>query len=418
VPFKTFIDQRGVALILEVVLITALLSLAGFVGFRTYQARNSNINDQLPSQAPKNLPQAHNAFGFNLLKVIAADEAGKNVFISPPSIALALSMVYNGADGSTKEAMTKTLQFQNLDLATINQESLGLIKLLRNPDDKIELAIANSAWVRQGFDIKPAFATAIEDYYQAEATVLDFNQPKAAKDINSWASKNTKGKIPSIVKSLPQDMVLLLVNAVYFKGEWTTQFDKQQSQDRDFTLPDKSAQKRPFMRQKADFQYLETDDFQSVALPYGKNKALSMYVFLPKDLSEFTKKLDAPTWNQWMSEYKEAEGTVLLPRFKLEYEKDLPNALRQLGMSVALSDQANFSGIGDNLYISSVKHKTYVDVNEEGTEAAAVTSVGVSITSVQPAKKSFTMDVNRPFFIAIRDNKSQTILFTGLIQRP
>ena len=372
------------------------------------------------SQTPKNIPQAHNTFGFNSIKILAKEEGNKNVFISPSSIALALSMVYNGANGETKSAMQKTLQFQNLDIATVNQESLGLINSLKNPDPKVELSVANSVWARNGVDFKKDFLSVVGSYFNAEISTLDFSNSNAANTINAWVSKNTKGKIPTIVTPpIPSDMVMYLINAVYFKGSWTTEFDKKLTEDKNFTTADGVSKKHPLMRQRGDLPYLETEDFQSVNLPYGTNKRLSMYVFLPKNLNNFVQTLDVNKWNDWMTQYKETEGTILLPRFKMEYEKGLIPLLTKLGMGVAFQDNADFTGIGNNLKISEVKHKTYVDVNEEGTEAAAVTSIGMAPTSaIMPAQKTFYMEVNRPFFFVIRDNQTQEILFMGTIQNP
>ena len=232
------------------------------------------------------------------------------------------------------------------------------MNLLKNPDTDVELALANSIWTRKGSVIKPEFLSTVQDYYQAKSTALDFNDPSAVKDINEWVSKNTKGKIPTIVDSIPSNMIMYLINATYFKGSWTKSFDASLTQDKTFTPVNGAPYKVPLMsRHDENFSYYETDDFQSVALPYGKNKRLSMYVFLPKDLQKFISTLDISKWEQWMSDYKDMEGTVLLPRFKLEYAKELNDVLIQLGMANAFSDQAGFSGIGNNLHISQVKHK-------------------------------------------------------------
>lgn len=422
-------NQKGFANI--VILIVAIVAIAGVGGYFVLN-RQAPSPEPTPtptpittpkqpaqSQSPKNIPLAHNTFGFNSIKILAKEEGNKNVFISPSSIALALSMVYNGANGETKSAMQKTLQFQNLDIATVNQESLGLINSLKNPDPKVELSVANSVWARNGVDFKKDFLSTVGSYFNAEISTLDFSNSNAANTINAWVSKNTKGKIPTIVTPpIPDSMVMYLINAVYFKGSWTTEFDKKLTEDRNFTTADGVSKKHPLMRQYGDLPYLETEDFQSVSLPYGKNERLSMYVFLPKNLNSFVQTLDTNKWNDWMKQYKETEGTILLPRFKMEYEKGLIPLLTQLGMGVAFQDNADLTGIGNSLKISEVKHKTYVDVNEEGTEAAAVTSVGVSAISVMPAQKTFYMEVNRPFFFVIRDNQTQEVLFIGTIQNP
>ena len=373
------------------------------------------------SQSQTSISQAHNTFGFNSFKILAKEEGNKNIFISPSSIALALSIVYNGANGETKNAMQKTLQFQNMDIAAINQESLGLINSLKNPDPKVELAVANSVWARKGVDFKADFLSAVRRYYSAEISTLDFSKTSAVKTINDWVSKNTKGKIPTIVSSpLPNDMLMYLVNAVYFKGSWTNEFYKELTEDRKFTTTDGVSKQHPLMRQRGKFLYLETEDFQSVSLPYGTNERLSMYVFLPKNLTNFVQTLNENKWNDWMEQYTKTDGTILLPRFKMEYQNDLVPMLTQLGMGVAFENNADLTGITDDVIkISGVIHKTYVDVNEEGTEAAAVTGIGMSsVTSIDSETKTFYMEVNRPFFFVIRDNQTQEVLFMGTIQNP
>ncbi len=370
------------------------------------------------SQTPKNIPKAHNAFGFDLIKSIKKDEVNKNIFISPSSIALAISMVYNGANGETKNVIQNTLHTQGIDINNLNQESLGLINILKNIDKKTQLSIANSVWARKGVNLNQNFIDTLKNYYNAESSTLDFNNINSIKTINSWVSKNTNGKIPTIVNSIPSDMVMYIINAVYFKGSWTKEFDKKLTQNRPFTVADGSSKSTPLMKKSGMLPYLETADFQSVNLTYGDNKRISMYVFLPKNVDTFVSTLTSEKWDGWMSGYKDKDGMILLPRFKMDYEKQLKDILSNLGMGIAFSDNADLLGIGKELKISEVKHKSYVDVNEEGTEAAAVTSVGVMTTSVAPSQDKFYMEVNHPFFFAIRDNQTNEILFMGIVQNP
>lgn len=417
----------------SIIIICLILILAGMVGYFAFKQKSKTpestpgqnstpspiATPPVETQTYTNISQAHNSFGFNSIKIISKEEGNKNVFISPSSIALALSMVYNGANGETKNAMQKTLQFQKLDINTVNEESLGLINSLKNPDPKVELSVANSVWAKNGLDFKKDFLSVVSGFFNAQITNLDFSKPDAADTMNAWVSKNTKGKIPRIINPpIPNDMVMYLINAVYFKGSWTTEFDKNLTKDRDFTTSEGVLRKHPLMRQNGNISYLETEDFQSVNLPYGTNKRLSMYVFLPKDLNNFVQNLNMNKWNNWMKQYKETDGTILLPKFKMEYEIGLISTLTQLGMGLAFQDNADFSGIGNNLTISEVKHKTYVDVNEVGTEAAAATSVGIMTTSIDSSKKIFYMEVNRPFFFVIKDNQTEEILFMGTIQNP
>lgn len=379
-----------------------------------------NVTVQAAPPASQTLSRAHNAFGFKVLKTLEQGEGNKNVFISPSSIAIALSMVYNGARGSTKTAMEKALELQGMDIAQVNQQSRDLINLLKNPDPKVQLAVANSVWARKGVVFRPEFLKTVLNFYQAQATALDFHTAGAANTINAWVNEKTRGKIPTIVEPpIPPDMVMYLINAVYFKGSWSTEFDKKLTEGRPFTPAGGPPEKRPLMKQHALLPYLENEDFQSVSLPYGKNRRLSMYVFLPKkDLKSLVGKLDSGTWDLWMQQYSNTEGTILLPRFKMEYEKELRGTLAQLGMGVAFQDDADLGGIGPRLAISEVRHKTYVDVNEEGTEAAAVTSVGVRATAVYIPPRTFYMEVNRPFLFAIRDSQTGEVLFLGVVQKP
>lgn len=379
-------------------------------------------------QAGQNLSAAQNIFGFKAFQELLQKDANKNVFISPSSIALALLMIYNGAGTETKTAMENVLAIKGISKEDVNKASLDLINTLKNPDQKVEIDIANSIWARQGKKFNQSFLNTNQQYYQAKVTSLDFNSTSAVDTINGWVNDNTKGKIPTIVTPpIPSDAMMYLINAIYFKGTWNIEFDKKLTRDRQFTSYNNQKKMVPMMEQHRDnFSYFENDDSQAVSLPYGKNNFLSMYVFLPKESSLVSKKnfntfiqiLNQQNWDRWMGQFKKMEGTVNLPKFKVEYSRELSDTLTTLGMGVAFSGNANFEGIFPKAVISQVLHKTYIDVNEEGTEAAAVTMVGLVTTSVggRTEKKTFYMEVNRPFFYAIRDNRTGTILFMGIIQ--
>lgn len=422
--------QKGFILI-PIVIILLVVTIAG-VGFVLIRKNINNPSNNLPqtdeqptlenstpTTKANNLSEAHNIFGFNLLKELKKEEGNTNIFISPTSISLALSMVYNGAGGETKTAMAKTLLLQHIDINTLNEQSLDMINNLKNPDENITLSIANSVWARKGETFKPNFINTVQKFFNAKTTTLDFNDPKSADLINSWASENTNGKIPTIVNPpLPSDMVMYLINAVYFKGSWTKEFDKKLTSQRNFTLSDGAVEQRSLMKRSEKMLYYENSDFQSTSLPYGKNRRLAMLVFLPKDINKFIDSLNQQNWDKWTSSYENTQGTLLLPKFKITYEKDLVSLLSKLGMGIAFQDKADFSGIGDSLRISQVRHKTYVDNNEEGTEAAAVTSIGIGVTGVISEPKTFYMEVNRPFFFVIQDTQTKEILFTGIISNP
>lgn len=378
---------------------------------------------EISQEIESKLVSANTNFGFKLFNQIDAQGGSGNIFISPTSIAIALAMTYNGAGGETKEAMTKALELQGMSLEEINGANVALKKTLTNLDPKVQLSIANSLWARKGVQFKQDFIQRNKDFYAARVSELDFNNPKASKTINKWVSDNTKRKILKIVEGqIDAYTILFLINAVYFKGDWTVKFDKSQTSEQDFYLPDGRQKKHPMMYQSGRYRYYKGDSFQAASLPYGDGK-VSMYVFLPdkgSSLAEFKKKLSAENWEKWMSGFAMTKGDITMPKFKLEYSETLNKALSKLGMEIAFSPKANFHNMADlsGIYIYEVLHKTFVDVNEEGTEAAAVTKVEMRTTSAQPPEPTFSMVVDRPFFFAIRDNQTGTVLFMGSIMEP
>ncbi|MGF1676018.1 MAG: serpin family protein, partial [Rivularia sp. (in: cyanobacteria)] len=253
-------------------------------------------------------------------------------------------------------------------------------------------------------------------------TNLDFADTNTSSTINNWVKENTQGKIEKIVDQIDPNQVLFLLNAIYFKGSWTEEFQAEKTANFPFYLLSGKQKQHPMMSQSGDYRYYENAQFQAVSLPYGEHGRVSFYIFLPKqnsNLNSFYKNLNTENWEKWISQFNKREGFVRLPRFKMDYTATLNDALSALGMQEAFSNNANFSLMGNNLKISEVKHKPFVEVNEEGTEAAGTTSVGVELLSAQPTTaKPFEMIVNRPFFCAIRDNQTQSILFMGSIVEP
>lgn len=373
----------------------------------------------------KALVEADNNFGLKVFQAINKDETNKNVFISPLSISMALGMTLNGANGPTREAMQNALELAGLSDQQINENYQSLIELLVGLDPKVKFQIANSIWYKNTFACKESFIDLNKQYFYAKVAGLDFNNPQSANIINSWVEENTNGKIKKIVDQIEPHIVMLLINAIYFKGVWTYEFDKNQTQDDLFNLPDGSQKTVPMMTQSREFSYYANDQFQAVDLPYG-DELFSMTIILPApeiNVDDFLATLSAENWNLWTASFAPRNGVLYFPRFKLEYEKLLNDALKSLGMTIAFDqDQADFTRMFDkvggiNLFIDKVKHKSFVEVNEEGTEAAAVTSVEVGMTSVLPGSP-FVMRVDRPFVFAIRENHSGTILFIGKIVDP
>ncbi len=388
--------------------------LLSLIAWLSHKRLNSAIN-----KVDTRLIQANNDFGFRLFAQLAKQEANKNVFISPYSLAVALQMTYNGALGTTQQAMAKTLALQGMSLQRLNQANAALRATLQNPDPKVQLAIANSLWAGKGVPFEQDFIQRNKDFYGAKVMNIDFTNPQAEATINGWVKQQTKGKIDKLVKrgDLEHLTLLVLINAVYFKGIWTTQFDKAKTREGVFSLPNGKQKKLPMMSQSGKYQYLRGSNFEAVSLPYG-GRRMSMYIFLPHrntTLTGFLRGLTVQNWANWMSQFRESEGTIALPRFKAEYEQELRKPLTALGMGIAFGD-ADFHGMTpvDTAYISRVRHKTFVEVNEEGTEAAASTEVVIKMRGLS----GFYMRVDRPFFCAIRDNQTGAVLFMGAIVEP
>jgi serpin B len=284
--------------------------------------------------------------------------------------------------------------------------------------------IANSLWGRQGFPFSDRFIETNREYYKARITTLDFNSPDAPNTINRWVSDATRGKIDKIVDQIPPEIVLHLINAIYFKGTWTIEFDPSRTRDQDFH-PSRGAKTTvPMMSHSGSYRYYSEDGFQAIRLPYGAGD-LAMYVFLPDEtagLADFLAGLDETVWGRWMAAFRRKDGDVMLPRFKIEYKCLLNAALREMGMGIAFEGgQADFSGMttaAADLYISKVVHKAVVEVNEEGTEAAAVTDISIGVTSALPDNERFLFVADHPFFFAIHDDRTGSLLFVGILNNP
>lgn len=369
------------------------------------------------------LASRHQTFAFQLYQALQEENIDDNTFISPLSISLALAMTYNGASGQTKAEMAQALELVGVTTETLNHANLALQDSLENADPQVELAIANSLWIREGFPVKPEFYQNSCTYYRASATELDFSNPESLKTINQWVQTNTQQKIQQIIQNINPSDVMFLMNALYFKGEWQQEFDVDQTQEQPFFLSTGQTKQHPLMRQRNHYSYLENDQFQAASLPYGSGR-MSLYVFLPRpnsDLQTFHQTLNSKNWTQWLKSFREREGTVELPRFKLESTYELKETLAALGMQRMFDgSQADFSALTDaEVVVDRVTHKTFVEVNEKGTEAAAVTSVGIQLTSAAlPSDSPFSMKVDRPFFVALHDNETKTLLFLGAVKDP
>jgi serine protease inhibitor len=362
------------------------------------------------TQPQTQLVNANTQFGLKLFSAIAKVEGDRNIFVCPTSIAIALNLLYNGASGKTQQEMASVLSLGEIDLTTLNRANQSLLTNLQSADRNAKLAIANSLWAKQGIAFRHQFLKNNRQFYQAEVTSLNFNSAESPGIINRWVEEHTLGKIIQIVERINPDEVLFLINAVYFKGNWTNPFDKNLTAPQSFYLANGTAKQQLFMSASGSYLYYENQQLQAISLPYG-NKRLSMYIFLPKknsNLKAFLEQLNFNNWQQWRSQFKSQTGTIKLPRFKQEYEIELSKVLITLGLKTMFdSNKAEFANLtSQRVKVNSIRHKTFIEVNEEGSEAAAA-------TSAPQASKPFTIIVDRPFFYAIRDEGTGTILFMG-----
>jgi serpin B len=364
-----------------------------------------------------------NRFAFDFFReIVRQSDPDSNLFVSPLSADMALGMTYNGARSETQAAMARTLGLDQLTTQEANESFRSLIDLLRGLDPKVDFRLANSIWYKLGFVPRPEFLDVNRQYFDAEVSGLDFASPQAVATINRWADENTNGKIPKIIDSIDRNLVMFLINAIYFKGSWVHQFDQRLTRDQPFNLRTGAQQSVPTMRhaEAVSLGLYQGPGYEVVDLPYGGG-AFSMTIVLPaegRDVDSVVAGLTPDEWSRIVDGLHEGDAIVFMPKFRLEWGDSLNGVLKALGMGVAFTDHADLSGIaGDpgDLYISFVKQNTFVDVNEEGTEAAAVTTVGVGLTSVPVVRE---IRVDRPFVFLIRERFSGTILFAGKIVNP
>lgn len=346
------------------------------------------------------------------------------LFISPASIAMALAMTYNGARGETQAAMAEALSLTGLDLETINDSYYALIQELAaaaDPDGGVQLRIANGIWHRHEVDFYEDFLDRNRQFYGAAVETADFDDPATVDVINRWVSDMTEGRITDLLEEIRPDSVMFLINALYFKGDWTTPFDPAHTRP----MPFHRQGEIPMMFREGDMEHYRGDGFQAVRLPYGEEGRLAMYVFLPdadSDLDAFHAGLTYDNWQEWQAGFAEKFGQVGLPRFRLTYKEKLNETLKAMGMEIAFDRlRADFGGMrpvspGNNLYIGDVLHETFLLVNEEGSEAAGATSVEIRVESAQIPE--FELVADRPFFVAIQDDETGVLLFAGSVTDP
>jgi len=367
------------------------------------------------------LVSSDNRFGVKTFKNMALSAGDSNVFISPLSISMALGMTLNGAAGETRIAMKETLELHSLTQQKINESYLSLITLLTQLDPKVIFKIANSIWYRDYISFKQEFINTNKHYFNAHTQSLNFGDPLSLVTINQWVSDNTHGKIPKIINQINPDDIMFLINAIYFKGIWTYRFKPELTQQSNFNHPNGNSVPCQLMHQERVFSYLKNEEIQAINLPYGDGD-FRMAIILPENQTPINTIIQNMSDEQlyiWLNSFHDQKGILEFPKFKFAYEKRLNHVLSKLGMAIAFDqERADFTNLYDGsgkAYISEVKHKSFIQVDEEGTEAAAATSVTISFTSVGD---EFYMRVDRPFIFILYDNHSKTILFIGKINEP
>ncbi len=376
---------------------------------------------ELPAQAPQ-LIESSNGFGIDLFTKVASEET-KNLMLSPLSASTALTMLLNGCGGDTYEQLKSTLNYpEEITIEGINELYNSLVAQLLTVDTKVTLALANAIFYRNGFAVKPPFLNTMKNDFKATVQGLDFHLPQALTVINNWAGENTKGKIPKVLNEISSEAVMFIMNALYFKGDWSYQFDKSLTTDRVF-YPDGGNQVNvPTMNGEIGSKTITGSSYKAIEMPYGRTNFTMVVIVPDQGVSNFNSGFDSDVWKSITSsldnfdEY--GKNDVYMPKFKFSYEKVLNDQLKSMGMIDAfIPFTADLSGISDaDIFVSFVKQNTFVEVDEKGTEAAAVTTIGIELTSMPPQPRQFIID--KSFIFAIRERTTNTILFIGQVLNP
>jgi serine protease inhibitor len=365
-------------------------------------------------------PDRSDAFGLSLIQNL--ESSGKrNILISPASIEIALGMVYAGASGETADAMSRILGIDRSSREAALNDLAGLRAMLEQPGPGVTLKVANAAWIDDSIDLNKKFSTDLAVIFKTKLQTVSFKDSTTISRINDWVSNATEGKISKLLE-YPPSPPMFLANAVYFHARWQTPFRKESTQEQPFYPDGGSTLKVPMMQQRGLFRYAKGADFAVVALPYVDNR-FAMYCFLPdKGVDALVAELKNSSWSDLSRTLHPTEGSLALPKFKMEYGEELKQALSSLGLGIAFDpERAQFSRMIEGphgLYIGGVLHKTFLEVDEEGSTAAAVTGIQMMPSAVMRPKEDFNLVFNRPFLTAIVDEKSGTILFLGIIGQP
>ena len=365
-------------------------------------------------------PDRLNNFGFNLVQSLETPEQ-RNLLISPASIEIALGMAFAGATGETADAMSHTLGFDGGSREAAIQDLAALQTTFERPEQGATLRVANGIWIDKSIQLNQEFSTDLANTFRSKLESLRFADPGTIARINEWVSDATEGKISRLLEDAPSPP-MFLANAVYFRASWRFPFQKQANHEQLFHLADGSTSKVIMMRQSGSFRYAKAPGYEVVALPYSGNR-FAMYCFLPETgTDDVVRRLARSSWSEPSGVLRLTQGSVALPKFKIEYGRTLNQALSKLGMGIAFDGQrAQFTRMVDDslrLFIGAVLHKTYLEADEEGSTAAAATGVQMRPTATMRLREDFHLVFDRPFLTAIADEESGTILFLGIIGDP
>lgn len=406
------------------IMILTLTAITGFVSCSKEPGQEPDLTPKslnLTAMGPEVIANG-NEFGVELFTKVAGEE-NKNLMLSPLSASAALTMLLNGCSGNTYDQLKETLKYPaNMTISEINEVYKSLVAQLLVVDPKVKLALANAIFYRQDFSVKGPFLNTMSTDFDAEIAGLDFSLPASLTTINKWASDNTNGKIPKVLNEISGDAVMFLMNALYFKGDWSYQFDEALTSDRSFHTDGTHSVNVSTMKGDVGSKVTSGTGYKAIELPYGCTN-FTMVVVVPEGtLSDFMTSFTAEKWNTITSAFdgqeKFGELTVYMPKYKFSYEKYLNDQLQSMGMLDAFNPGlANLSGISDaSIYVSFVKQNTFVEVDEIGTEAAAVTTIGIETTSFPPQPREFVID--KPFVFAIRERTTNALLFIGQVVNP
>ena len=364
-----------------------------------------------------------NDFGVSLFGKIADDKRSDNLIISPLSASAALTMLMNGSDGNTSLQISEMLGYSTgVSVDEINQSYRSLTDQLLSVDPEVDINLANAAFYRSGFTIKPSFITTLREQFGAGAEGLDFRLPSAVEAINSWAEENTSGKITEVIDQISEETVLFLMNALYFNGSWTREFDTENTVPMPFYSDEGDEFDVMTMNGITDAKLLHSEGFSAVEIPYGRTN-FSMVVIVPDNsLASFAGSFTGHLYRTITGEFDQkaefSDVEVSMPLFSFHFEEMLNDHLKTLGMTDAFDPHvADLTGISDDdLFVEFVKQNSFIQVDERGSEAAAVTTIGIGVTSIPDPDPRFVAD--RPFVFLIRERISNTILFIGQVTDP